>query len=289
MKGNMEWPEGRQFAVFLSHDVDRVRKTYQYLPLFILQRRLYHLTSMFKKTNPYWCFEKIMELEKKYDVRSTFFFLKETKKLKVFHPSTYILSLGHYDFKEPMVSQIIKKLDTNGWEIGLHGSYDSYNNKDLLVKEKKELEEVLGKPVIGIRHHYLNIEIPKTWELQKSLGFLYDSTFGFKDSIGFRDEKVLPFRPFNDHFLVIPLIVMDGYILSKIADDNERWRKITDLINFAKDKQGVISFLWHQRVFNEDEFPGWSKFYERIIKECKEKNAWFATGKEIYDWLSNSR
>jgi peptidoglycan/xylan/chitin deacetylase (PgdA/CDA1 family) len=283
----IEWPEGKQFAVFLSHDVDRVRKTYQFFTHVIIEKRLYHLFSMFQKPNPYWCFEKIMDIEKKYDIRSTFFFLKETKKLKIFNPSSYVLSLGHYDFNEPAVKQIIKKLDEGGWEIGLHGSYDSYNNKDLMLKEKKELEKVLGKPVIGIRQHYLNLEIPKTWEFHRAIGFDYDSTFGFKDKIGYREERFMPFRPFNDHFLIIPLIVMDGTLFSNYKDDRCRWDVVKEAIKFAEKKKGLISFLWHQRVFNEKEFPGWSKLYEKIIKECQEKNAWFATGKEVYDRIMN--
>lgn len=278
----INWPDGKQFAVFLSHDVDRVRKTYQHFAYFITKRRLYHLFSIFQKPNPYWCFEKIMDIEKKYDVRSTFFFLEETKKLNIFHPSTYILSLGHYDFDEPAVRQIIKKLDEGGWEIGLHGSYDSYNNKDLMLKEKKKLEKVLGKPVIGIRQHFLNCEIPKTWEFQKAIGLSYDSTFGYKDNIGYFEDRVLPFRPFNDHFLIIPLIVMDGTLFSRYKNDKSRWDVVKELIKFAETKGGLISFLWHQRVFDDRDFPGWSKLYEKIIKECKEKNAWFATGREVY-------
>jgi peptidoglycan/xylan/chitin deacetylase (PgdA/CDA1 family) len=285
----MVWPEGKRFAVFLSHDVDRIRKTYQFFPYFLMERRWYHLRSMFLKPNPYWCFERIIELEKKYDVRSTFFFLKERKKFNIFHPSSYFVSLGHYDFNEPSVRQMIQKLHTGGWEIGLHGSYDSFHNKDLLLREKQELENIIGKPVLGIRQHFLNLDIPKTWEFQKANGFLYDATFGFKDDIGFRDRRFTPFRPFNDDFLIIPLVVMDGTLFTKYKDENERWEKIKELIQRAEEKNGLISFLWHQRVFNENEFPGWSRLYERILQECKEKNAWFATGKEIYEKLSTYR
>jgi peptidoglycan/xylan/chitin deacetylase (PgdA/CDA1 family) len=284
---NIGWPEGKQFAVFLSHDVDRIRKTYQFFPYFLMERRFYHLSSLFQKPNPYWCFERIMELEKKYNVRSTFFFLKESKKLRIFHPSTYFVSLGHYDFNEPAVRQIIQKLDQGGWEIGLHGSFDSFKNKDLLLREKQGLEKIIGKPVIGIRQHFLNLDIPRTWEFQKANGFLYDSTFGFKDEIGFRDERFTAFRPFHDHFLIIPLVVMDGTLFMKYKNEKERWEKVKDLIRLVQEKNGLISFLWHQRVFNENEFPGWSRLYEKILKECQEKNAWFATGKEIYDRLNS--
>ena len=112
-------------------------------------------------------------------------------------------------------------------------------------------------------------------------------TFGFKDKIGYREERFMPFRPFNDHFLIIPLIVMDGTLFSNYKDDRCRWDVVKEAIKFAEKKKGLISFLWHQRVFNEKEFPGWSKLYEKIIKECQEKNAWFATGKEVYYRIMN--
>jgi peptidoglycan/xylan/chitin deacetylase (PgdA/CDA1 family) len=281
----IKWPDGKKFAVCLSHDVDRIRKTYQVFTHFIIERRPYHLFSIFKNPNPYWCFERIMEIEKKYNVRSTFFFLKETKKLEIFKPSTYVLSLGHYDFQDPDVTQIIRKLDSDGWEIGLHGSYDSYQDKKLMLQEKQELENVVGKSIIGIRQHYLNLEIPDTWEIQKEIGFKYDATFGFRDKIGFRDDKVAPFKPFNDSFLVVPLTVMDGVVFSIYKNDVARWEKINELINITEKKGGLISFLWHQRVFNEKEFPGWSIMYERIIKECKKRGAYFVTGKELFQLL----
>ena len=281
------WPEGKKFAVFLSHDVDRVKKTYQVMTHFFIEKRPYHLFSILKKPNPYWAFERIMEIEKKYDVRSTFFFLKEIKKLKVFNPSTYALSLGHYDFNDPKVRQIIKKLDAGGWEIGLHGSYDSYRDEKLMLKEKEELEKVIGKSIIGIRQHYLNLEIPETWKIQRKIGVRYDASFGYRDKIGFRDEKIIPFKPFNDDFLVIPLNVMDGALFSIYDNDKTRWKKTIEKIDITEKEGGVISFLWHQRVFNEKEFPGWSSMYEKIIEECKKRDAFIGTGKEIFQSLSS--
>lgn len=283
-----EWPDGKKFGVFLSHDVDRVRKTYQFFTHFIIERRPYHLISLFQKPNPYWCFEKIIDIEKKYDVRSTFFFLQERKKMNVFKPSTYFLSVGHYDFSNPEVKQIIKRLDAGGWEIGLHGSYDSYNNELLLLREKQDLERVLGKSIRGVRQHYLNLNLPQTWDIQRKIGFHYDASYGFTDKIGFRDDKLLPFAPFtNNSFLVFPLTVMDGILFTAYRDKKSRWEKIRELLDLVEKRNGVISFLWHQRVFNEQDFPGWAEMYEKIIKECKDRNAWVTSGENLYSHLSS--
>ena len=140
------WPQGKKFAVCITHDVDRVKKTYQYFTRFV--RFLSHFQILgaineiqngfllFKniKKNPYWGFERIIEIENKYNVKSTFFFLNESGKVDLFHPKDWKLYLGRYSINDPEIVKIIISLASNGWEIGLHGSYNSFLNKNLLKK-----------------------------------------------------------------------------------------------------------------------------------------------------------
>jgi len=228
-----------------------------------------------------------MEIEEKYGVRSTFFFLNESKKLKFLDPSTYKLSLGNYDINSPEIVGIIKELDNNGWEIGVHGSYDSYKNKELLVKEKIELERIMGHRVIGIRQHYLNLEIPTTWQFQKEVGFKYDASFGYSRNVGFKENKIIPFRPFGeeDDFLVIPTTIMDGALFYKYPVFSNNWKKISEIFKYAEKNGSLITILWHQRVFNKNEFLGWSKIYEKIIQEGLRRGAWFGACKDVYEWF----
>ena len=282
-----EWPQNKKFAICLTHDVDRIRKSWwQSIYYLIKTRRTYHLKALIK-VNPYWNFEKIMNIEDKYGVRSTFFFLNESIKLKITKPSTYKLSLGRYSVEEPDVVDIIKRLDENGWEIGVHGSYNSYRNKELLKKEKRLLEKIVGHRVIGIRQHYLNLEIPTTWCLQKEVGFKYDASFGYRRDVGFRDNKLLPFKPFDDDFLVIPLTIMDAALFSKYPNVVLAWRIILNILDYAEKNGALVTVLWHQRVFNEKEFPGWSKVYEKIIAEGLRRRAWFGRCVDVLEVVRN--
>lgn len=282
-ENSLIWPNGKKLALCLTHDVDRTKKTYQYFTHFVKTRRIYHLCSLFQRSEPYWNFERIMKIENKYKVKSTFFFMNETKKFKL-----GTLSMRRYDIQEPKLEGIIKRLNNGGWEIGLHGSYSSYKNKDMLEKEKMGLEEIVGNEVTGIRQHYLNLEIPKTWKIQEEVGFEYDTTFGFQDKIGFRDEKYMPFHPFdNPTFLEIPLSIMDSLLFRNTKNVEEAWKKCKELIDITEQKGGVLTVLWHNRVFNEKEFPGWSGIYEKIIKVCREKNAWIATARDIAKWWND--
>lgn len=288
----IEFPSGKKFGICLTHDVDRIdKKWWHCIYYFMKTKRFYHIKTLLTKwkNNPYWNFDKIMALEDRYGVRSTFFFLNETKKLELLNPKTYPLSLGYYDINDPNVVNIIRELDENGWEVALHGSYDSYKNEDLLLKEKKTLEKILGKKVIGVRQHFLNLDIPNTWQIQKEVGFKYDASFGFRDRVGWRDRKYLPFRPFEeDDFLVIPLTIMDVALERSSKSLKEAVEKVEAILKYAERRGCLVTVLWHQRVFNEKEFPGWSKIYEKIIREGIRKQAWFGTCREVYDLLSDS-
>ncbi|MDG6218798.1 MAG: hypothetical protein QCI00_05105, partial [Candidatus Thermoplasmatota archaeon] len=72
------WPDGRKFAVALTHDVDELKKTYQWItrPVqYAYNRKFKLLINQFKSLlhkcmgeDPYWTFEKIIEIENNLDV-----------------------------------------------------------------------------------------------------------------------------------------------------------------------------------------------------------------------------
>lgn len=281
------WPQDRRFALCLTHDVDRVDKAWwQCAYYFYKNRDPYQLRSLLTKRweRPYWNFESIMEIEERYGVRSTFFFLNETRKAQRLRPSTYALGSGYYCLEEPRITEIIRRLDSGGWEIGLHGSYDSYLDMELLRSEKELLEGIIGKPVMGVRQHHLNLDIPRTWELQRDIGFAYDSSFGSNEKVEFREGRLRPFRPLGDGFLVIPMTLMDGPLFDSGQSAEEAWKACEGLIDQAMDQGGLLTALWHNNRFNEREYPGQAGTYERLIKECLDRGAWVAPAGEVCRW-----
>jgi hypothetical protein len=133
-----------RLKVALTHDIDRTVKTYQYITHFLkalknldLSRAIYQIPSYKQREKVYWNFDEIIDIENKYGVKSTFFFLIETIPFEFFNISNWKLSLGRYDIKEPRIVDIIHYLDKNGWEIGLHGSFRSFNDLNLLETEKR--------------------------------------------------------------------------------------------------------------------------------------------------------
>ena len=61
-----------------------------------------------------------------------------------------------------------------------------------------------------------------------------------------------------------------------------------NIIETAQEKKTLLSLLWHQRVFNEHDFPGYTEIYERLIEECLKRDAQFCTGMDIDSYLNHN-
>lgn len=274
--------------VALSHDVDRVQKTHQYLTRSArciknrdLQGFWHELENYPKRKKVYWNFPDIMKTEAELGVRSTFFFLQESYPFHLLWPAEWKLALGRYDVRSRNVSRIIRDLDQGGWEIGLHGSYRSFNDPNLLKQEKDILEQVLGKPVIGIRQHYLNIA-DQTWRYQEEAGFKYDSSLGFTDRIGFREGRIKPFFPTGSHFCVFPLAIMD----SCYAEDGRREQHLEQIVSKTKKNDAVLVLNWHSNSWSAEEYPGYKEYYINIVRRLIDAGAEFKTLVEFWKELA---
>ncbi len=287
---NKSFWNNKKFILCLTHDVDEVNKTYQYLTRSIKAIRKKDFKEAIKqfklffsdkinKRNPYWTFDRIINIEDLLNVRSTFFFLKESAKVNIFNPRTWHHYARKYDWHSENVTEVIRYLIENGWEIGLHGSFYSYDNKDLLFNEKKDLEKIIKNEIIGIRQHHLNLS-NNTWKYQYECGFKYDMSVGFKGGkyIGFPSGTSFPYIPINTKIMEIPTTVMDislncGY---KLED-------FYSLIDVIENVKGVFNIIWHTSVFSED-YQDFDKIYIKIIEECKKRNCGVMRGKDIYNW-----
>ena len=281
-----EYPDGKKFAVCLTHDIDVVYPE-KYYPILETAKAFAKgdlstavkapLCRVSKKWNPCWNFREIMELEAKYNAKSSFYFLA--------------LQPGEKDFNYQIeeVESELKFITEHGWEIGLHGGHESYKSFEDIREKKQRLEKVLGKQVVGYRNHYLKFKVPDTWELLSKAGFKYDTTFGYADCVGFRNGLCHPFRPFNRNtgkeieILEIPLIIMDRTLLQDYMrlDVKKAWQLIKSLICKVEKCNGVVTILWHNNTCIDGETL---KYYEKFLEYVSSKNAWITSGEEIYNW-----
>lgn len=280
----VRYPEGKPFAVCLTHDIDNVRYNlwhWAYEIALALRRRragtagklILHRLS--RRINPLWNFARTMELEARYGAKSTFFFLA--------------LDRGEEDFSFRIgeLTDLLREISRRGWEVGLHGGHKAWRDRDALRRQKDRLEHALGQEVTGYRNHYLRFSTPTTWRLLAEAGFAYDSTFGYADCVGFRNGMCHPFRPFDFDrgqsldILEIPLAIMDCTLDAYMhLDERQAWTQVTMLVDTVERYSGVLTVLWHNTHLMDEKL----KFYERLLAYAAGKNAWLASTGEIYRW-----
>lgn len=281
-----------EFALLLTHDVDRPYKTVQSLYYAIRNRDPGQLKGLLPGENPWWQFDDIVALESSLGVRSAFYFLREQHLLER-HPADWldpfywIEYAGRYAMETPEMIDLLDRLRDGGWEIGLHGSYDSYDDPDRLRAEKRMLETALGEGIRGGRQHHLNCG-PNTWQYHREIGLQYDASYGSSTEYGF-EYGHRPFRPFDDEFVVFPLTAMDVALPDPGIDFEATWDACEALLEEADEEDAVMTVLWHPRLFHKGDFPGFRRTYRRLIERALEMGAWVGPPGDYYDMMDHRR
>ena len=284
----IDYPDNRQFAVCLTHDVDEIYPPFKHTLLSSLtclkdldfgglkEQVFWELHG--KEKSPYWNFREIMDLEEKYGACSSFYFLATDADIYRFRYAVEDLEdeLGH--------------ITDRGWEVGLHGGYYAYDNLKEILLEKKRLEKVLGRNVTGYRNHYLRFKVPDTWEYLANAGFGYDTTFGYNEMVGFKNGMCHPFRPYNlrtdreVNILEIPLTLMDSTLFDLAKSYDEAWNLAKRLVDTVASCRGVLTLNWHSDSFHCPYKKRRPELYEKILAYCSNQQAWLTNGADLWRW-----
>ena len=257
------------FKIILSHDIDAPSR-YGFLSLNKLIRNMAHhavkrrdfrnsvLAPWVRLNNkyqlntkdPYNTFDWIMDLSEELDLKSAFYFI-----------------CGHtdprdadYSIDHPAIQTLMHKIHKRGHEIGLHPSFNTYDNPDLLLQEANTLREMCTSLGIrqqswGGRMHYLRWKQPITMRAWAAAGLHYDSTLGYADHAGFRCGTCYEYPAFDPirkeeiSLRIRPLIAMEASIISpnymNLGSGEHALNKFKYLKNICRSVGGNFSLLWH--------------------------------------------
>ena len=265
----MDVPQKHQFRKILTVDVDTpfywshrpFRKLIGSLfnrqpgsPSFWEKWKSYRAFRKNFLTDPYFTFDQLMKDGKEAGAEMIFYFISGgANKLD-----------GNYQVNDPKIVSLIDKISSNGHKIGLHGSYDSYQDEVMLNQERLTLEKVTGQQVVYTRQHYLRFSIEHTIsELQKAK-LKIDSTIGYADIPGFRSGICHPYPLFHLpgrkmlDLVEMPLLVMDATLRHyQSLSAKKAIEVIGQLAHQVRKHEGTFVFLWHNSSF---EFGGYEKY-----------------------------
>jgi len=293
------WKNGCDFAVALTHDVDiinlpsvmedwRRRRSSILLrpPVGLLKRSIRWLFQDQKYSNfiKPWC-----DLEKLEGGHSTFYFfvsnISDRSKYDAFYQNTDKTYFGEAECR---LTDIMKHLRSDGFEIGLHGSFHSCVSEKELKLQKKQLEKDIDCPVYSIRQHYLRYDITKTPSCHQRAGFSNDTSLGFNNMLGFRHGAAYPYylqsqaeHPYS--VLQIPLIIQDGPLFNENSTE-EALNLCKKLIDHVINVRGGVSILWHPDALR---FPERVDVYTKLLRYIRQKNGWMTTSTNLAEYWKN--
>ena len=266
------------FQYIFTHDVDHIekwdtlKKFCRHLMGDLIKRKsvkefsksiVYFIKVRLKiKNDPYDTFDYLMSLSEKLESKSYFFFM--AKGLTNFD--------NRYKINDKKVIDLVNKIKKRKHWIGIHPTYNAYNNFEQLKSEIIDLEEQFDINVSFGRNHYLRFEVPTTWQIWDDNKLMWDSTCGYADKEGFRCGVCYEYSVFNIisrkklYLREKPLIVMDGTLQSqKEMNKFKMQENILKLIKKVKYYDGEFVILWHNSSFNISERINYNKVYEEVL------------------------
>lgn len=251
------WPYPYKGAVVITHDVDKELKD-EYL--------------------------KIIEIERKYNIRTTWNFIAE----------------GPYKLNP----EVLKNLISEGFEVGCHGLYHdklfnsvSREEREMRVTEsKKIIESVTGKEVLGFRTPILD-RTSDLWELLENNNYLYDSSYPDVDHLttsryGMGVSTNMPYNVIiekNGMLKELKLVELpvsapqdvDVLIDRGLSEDEalEVYKKKGDEVI---SRNGLIVYIFHPYILRDGKRL---EMYDSLLKYfSRREDLWITTAEEVVKW-----
>jgi len=212
-------------------------------------------------------YEWIMKQNEKKNHKVTFFFISKNKdKFDSF-----------YSLEEDRIKKILKLIDYRGHNIGLHGSYMSYNDEKKLSEEKKILETSLEKlkiktPIEENRFHFLRWSNSSSINALEKSGFNFDSSIYYADQPGYRSGTSKNFNLFDlnkskiSNVIEKPLTMMDVSLFDKNYLNLKSTKDVNQYIDMffkiLKSNNCDFNLLWHNSTLLSKEEKD---FYKKIL------------------------
>ena len=269
---------GPKPEIVLTHDVDAVRK----MPAIRLKQSAFQWFNALRAAGSGSYARAVRRFLQGFRVllsAEDYCFIKEIRRLEAdaglnSHFNFYggarrrgferLLDPG-YDVQRRDISRLIRELISSGCRIGLHQSFNAWNDSWRMSEEKARLDGSAGQQATSCRQHWLRFSWEETWRAQERAGLTLDTTLGFNDRCGFRNACALEFRPQGCSALrALPMILMDSHLYDYSDYDAESRRsKIKHCVDEVRAVGGSATVIWHTHVLGRD--YGWKSGFEALL------------------------
>lgn len=211
------------------------------------------------RKDPFNNYGFLINLHKKYKVKSMFFFQFASY-------STYDKNVSPNNNKFKFLIKSIADYST----VALAASYSSFSDTALLKKEKKTLSDVINRDVNSSRMRYNRVDVPNTYRNLIETEFTDDYTMGYTHEIGFRAGTCTPFYFYDINLeLQQPIRVhpfsFHDYALMNMASKEEISEKLGALYERVKSVKGDFISIFSIELLGGSKTKDWKKLYAMVI------------------------
>ena len=292
------WPEGRGWAVAMTHDIDVVAGW----PVFTLWRvvelarkgRVADIAAVVGAAARSAlaapvadALRAILAVERRYELPATWFALVGDPTLGRWWQGDVT-----YRIESAAARGLLDAIAGSGHEVGLHGSMQTGSDPARFQEERDRLARLLGNAPQGVRQHFLKMRPGATQRAMQSAGFGYDATFGFSARNGFRlgvAETVTGWDAAGQAasgLEEVPLHWMDR-ALSKYQGVEDPDLLVADglaLAEVARREGGLWVGLWHPNLAPALGYPGAPAAFGRLVEALMGDGPWAARLDDVVAW-----
>jgi glycosyltransferase involved in cell wall biosynthesis len=258
------------WTVFLTHDIDRIRRRTPKGIAGLLKRRGPRGVASLLAHDPWDNLVDLLWTSGRRGLAPTVFLIGRNQ-----HPldgtprRTYERERG----------RLAAAVRAAGGEVGLHAAFASSESGEALAAEADGLRAEAG-PIAGCRFHYLRFGYHTSVPWLERAGLEYDASLGFSERPGYAAGIARPFRPYvlaeerPANLRLVPLAVMDTTLHSHLGLDADSARdRALDVLDACRRSGGAAALLWHNTYLADERAPGYRSTWEELLDELALRGA----------------
>lgn len=210
--------------------------------------------------DPYDNFDQLVEIHKKFPIRTMFFF-----QFAEYSAHDKNISTNNNKFR-----YLIKSVADYS-RVSLSTSNLSSTNTEVLEDEKRRLGELIHRPITYSRLRYNRVNVPATYRNLIDVEFTDDFSMGYTHEVGFRAGTCTPFyfydisletkQPLKIH----PFAGFD-YAFQKYKKQEEVFSKMDTIYRSVKEVNGELIVVFSNELLGSSHKITWMQLYQSLLK-----------------------
>ena len=212
------------------------------------------------KKDPYDNFFDLVEIHKKFPIKSMFFFQFAKHSA---HDKNVSTNNNRFRY-------LIKSIADYSI-VSLSTSFVSTSDKNVLREEKKQLGNLINRPITFARLRYNKVNVPITYRNLVETEFTDDFSMGYTHEIGFRAGTCTPFYFYDINTEVrqpikIHPFAMHDYALVKYKTKDEVFEKMDRVYRLVKQVKGDFVLVFSNELLGGKQPLDWMELYQSMLK-----------------------